>query len=412
MTSEFVFYLIVGILVFNFLLETFLDYLNASRFDAQLPEGLRDLYDKEDYLKSQAYKKEKFKFGTLQSILSITLILVFLSLDGFGFVNEIAHGLFGHPILVSLSFLFILFLGGEIISTPFDYYFTFRIEERYGFNTSTQRLFWLDKLKSLFIAFIFGGIILSLILLVYSAVGSDFWWYAWILIAVFSVFMNMFYAKLIVPLFNKQTPLEEGELRSQIQDYASSMNFNLKNIFVIDGSKRSQKANAYFSGFGNEKRITLFDTLIKDLDIKEIVAVLAHEVGHYKKHHIIINLFVSLMSTGFMLWLFSLFIEEPVLSQALGIEQPSFHVGFVAFSFLYAPISLVSGLLTNHLSRVFEFQADDFASFTYSGDYLSSALKKLSKKSLSNLTPHPAYVFFHFSHPPLKERLKNLKNKL
>jgi STE24 endopeptidase len=412
MTSEFIFYLIVGILFFNFLLETSLDYLNASRFDAQLPEGLRDLYDKEDYLKSQAYKKEKFKFGTLQSILSITLILVFLSLDGFGFVNETANRLFDYPILVSLSFLFILFLGGELISTPFDYYFTFIIEERYGFNTSTQRLFWLDKLKSLFIAFVFGGIILGLILLVYSAVGSDFWWYAWILIAVFSIFMNMFYAKLIVPLFNKQTPLEEGELRSQIQDYSSSMNFNLKNIFVIDGSKRSQKANAYFSGFGNEKRITLFDTLIKDLEIKEIVAVLAHEVGHYKKHHIIINLFVSLTSTGFMLWLFSLFIEEPVLSQALGIEQPSFHVGLVAFSFLYAPISLVTGLLTNHLSRVFEFQADDFASFTYSGDYLSSALKKLSKKSLSNLTPHPAYVFFHFSHPPLKERLKNLKNKL
>jgi STE24 endopeptidase len=412
MTSEFIFYLIVGILVFNFLLETSLDYLNASRFDAQLPEGLRDLYDKEDYLKSQAYKKEKFKFGTLQSIFSITLILVFLSLDGFGFVNEIAHRLFDHPIFVSLSFLFILFFGGELISTPFDYYFTFRIEERYGFNTSTQRLFWLDKLKSIFIAFVFGGIILGLILLVYSVVGSNFWWYAWILIAVLSVFLNMFYAKLIVPFFNKQTPLEKGELRSQIQDYASSMKFNLKNIFVIDGSKRSQKANAYFSGFGNEKRITLFDTLIKDLDIKEIVAVLAHEVGHYKKHHIIINLFVSLISIGFMLWLFSLFIEEPVLSQALGIEQPSFHVGLVAFSFLYAPFSLVTGLLTNYLSRVFEFQADDFASFTYSGDYLSSALKKLSKKSLSNLTPHPAYVFFHFSHPPLKERSKNLKNKL
>jgi STE24 endopeptidase len=411
MTSEFIFYLIVGVLVFNFILETSLDCLNASRFDAQLPEGLRNLYDKVDYLKSQAYKKEKFKFGTLQSILSITLILVFLSLEGFGFVNEIAHRLFDNPTLVSLSFLIILFLGGELISAPFDYYFTFRIEERYGFNTSTQRLFWLDKLKFLFIALTLGGIILGLILIIYSAVGSDFWWYAWILIALFSFFMNMFYAKLIVPLFNKQTPLEEGELRSQIQDYASSMNFNLKNIFVIDGSKRSQKANAYFSGFGNEKRITLFDTLIKDLDIKEIVAVLAHEVGHYKKHHIILTLFVSLISTGFMLWIFSFFIEEPVLSQALGIELPSFHVGLVVFSFLYAPISLVTGLLTNYLSRVFEFQADDFASSTYSGDYLSSALRKLSKKSLSNLTPHPAYVFFHFSHPSLKERLRNLKNK-
>ena len=222
----------------------------------------------------------------------------------------------------------------------------------------------------------------------------------------------MFYAKLLVPLFNKQAPLEDGNLRSKIEKYASRMNFNLENVFVIDGSKRSKKANAYFSGFGKEKRVTLFDTLINDLNDEEIVAVLAHEVGHYKKKHIIVNLFISIVNVGFTLWLLSLFVSEPLLAQALGVNETSFHVGLVAFSFLYAPISLITGIFTNILSRKFEYQADNFAKSTFSGEYLSSALKKLSKNSLSNLTPHPAYVYFHFSHPPLIERLRNLKNNL
>jgi STE24 endopeptidase len=231
-------------------------------------------------------------------------------------------------------------------------------------------------------------------------------------VAIISVLLNMFYAKLLVPLFNKQAPLEDGNLRSKIEKYASRMNFNLENVFVIDGSKRSKKANAYFSGFGKEKRVTLFDTLINDLNDEEIVAVLAHEVGHYKKKHIIVNLFISIVNVGFTLWLLSLFVSEPLLAQALGVNETSFHVGLVAFSFLYAPISLITGIFTNILSRKFEYQADNFAKSTFSGEYLSSALKKLSKNSLSNLTPHPAYVYFHFSHPPLIERLRNLKNNL
>lgn len=410
MTSELVFYLIIGLIVFNFLLESVLDYLNYTKFDSELPDHLQDIYDDSEYQKSQAYKKDKFKFGLVQSLFSLVLILVFLSLNGFEIVNAIANQYAENSIVVSLLFFGILFLGSFILSLPFDYYFTFVIEEHYDFNTSTQSLFWKDKLKSILLTIILGGVILGLILVFYNYVGTDFWWYTWILIAFISVLLNMFYARIFVPLFNKQTPLEEGELRSKIEKYASKMNFNLKNVFVIDGSKRSKKANAYFSGFGSEKRITLFDTLIENLEDEEIVAVLAHEVGHYKKNHIIINLLVSIITVGFTLWLLSLFVSEPMLAQALGVKEPSFHIGLVAFSFLYAPISLLTGIFTNILSRKFEFQADNFAKATYSAQDLISALKKLSKESLSNLTPHPAYVFFHYSHPPLSERLKNLKN--
>lgn len=259
---------------------------------------------------------------------------------------------------------------------------------------------------------ILGGGILALIVWFYQFAGNDFWWYAWILVAVFSIFLNMFYAKLIVPLFNKQSPLEDGSLRTKIETYAKSVGFTLDNIFIIDGSKRSTKANAYFSGFGKEKRITLFDTLINDLEEEEIVAVLAHEVGHYKKNHIIVNLGASILTTGLTLWLLSLFVGSPALSQALGVEEPSFHIGLIAFGILYSPISEITGLLMNYLSRKFEYQADNYAKNTYAGEPLISGLKKLSKNSLSNLTPHKAYVFMHYSHPTLLQRFRNLKGDL
>lgn len=238
--------------------------------------------------------------------------------------------------------------------------------------------------------------------------GANFWLYAWAVVTVFSVVMNMFYARLIVPLFNKQTPLEEGSLKSKIEQYSQKVGFQLKNIFVIDGSKRSTKANAYFSGFGREKRITLFDTLIHDLSEEEIVSVLAHEVGHYKKNHIIINLLLSVALTGFTLWLLSVLIGSPVLSEALGVNTPSFHIGLVAFAILYSPVSGITGLIMNIFSRKFEYQADNFAKETYAADPLISSLKKLTKNNLSNLTPHPWYVFAHYTHPTL-QRFKNLK---
>lgn len=240
-----------------------------------------------------------------------------------------------------------------------------------------RKTFILDKFKGLLMTVIIGGGILALIVWFYQIAGENFWLYAWILVAVFSVFMNMFYAKLIVPLFNKQVPLKDGSLRSKIEEYAQSVGFQLDNIFVIDGSKRSTKANAYFSGFGKEKRITLYDTLINDLEEEEIVAVLAHEVGHYKKNHIIINLVASVVTTGFTLWLLSVFIGSPALSQALGVAEPSFHIGLVAFGILYSPISEITGLIMNYLSRKFEYQADNYARATYNGESLISSLKKI-----------------------------------
>jgi STE24 endopeptidase len=254
-----------------------------------------------------------------------------------------------------------------------------------------------------------GGAILSLIVWFYQFAGENFWIYAWVLVAVFSLFMNLFYAKLIVPLFNKQTPLEDGELKSAIEKYAQQVGFTLNNIFVIDGSKRSTKANAYFSGFGSQKRITLFDTLLNDLETDEIVAVLAHEVGHYKRKHIIFNLTSSILLTGFTLYILSLFINSSILSEALGVSIPSFHIGLIAFGILYSPISEITGLLMNYVSRVFEYQADNFAKETFAAKPLITSLKKLSKNSLSNLTPHKAYVFMHYSHPTLLERIENLE---
>ncbi|HEY9184669.1 MAG TPA: M48 family metallopeptidase [Salegentibacter sp.] len=408
MNPETLYYIILAVIVLDFLVDKVLDHLNAKHFDDTVPQELADVYDDDAYQKSQAYKKERYRFGIVTSTFSLVLTLGFIILGGFPWVDGIARSISDNPIIVALIFFGIILLGSDILTTPFSWYSTFVIEEKYGFNKTTKKTFWLDKLKSWLMMSIIGGGILAAIIWFYEFAGNDFWWYTWIVLALFAVFMNMFYARLIVPIFNKQTPLEEGSLRNKIESYAKNVGFKLDNIFVIDGSKRSTKANAYFSGFGREKRITLFDTLINDLEEEEIVAVLAHEVGHYKKKHIIVNLAASVLTTGFTLWLLSLFVDSPVLSQALGVEIPSFHVGLVAFGILYSPISEITGLLMNLISRKFEYQADDFARKTYSAQPLISGLKKLSGNNLSNLTPHKAYVFVHYSHPPLLQRYRNL----
>jgi STE24 endopeptidase len=403
------FYIIFGIILLDFVVDKILDALNAKHFNDPIPPSLQDVFNEEEYQKSQRYKKTRYKFGLLSSTFSLVILLAFLFLDGFDFVDGIARSISGNEIVIGLIFFGIIMLGSDILSLPFSYYSTFVIEEKFGFNKTTKKTFFLDKLKSWGMMIILGGGILALIIWFYQFAGNDFWWYAWILVAVFSIFLNMFYARLIVPLFNKQTPLQEGSLREKIEAYAQKEGFTLEKIFVIDGSKRSTKANAYFSGFGNEKRVTLYDTLINDLGEEEIVAVLAHEVGHYKKNHIIINLVISILTTGFTLWLLSLFVGNPLLSEALGVETPGFHIGLVAFGILYSPISEVTGIIMNYLSRKFEYQADNFAKNTYRGEPLVSGLKKLSKNNLSNLTPHPAYVFVHYSHPPLYKRFRNLQ---
>ena len=409
MTPTLVFYIIIAFIVISFAVDQFLDWLNAKHFDDPIPKELADVYDAETYRKSQEYKKVNAKFSTLTSSFMLVVTLLFFFLDGFAFVDQIARSISDNEIIVGLIFFGIIMLGSDILTTPFSYYKTFVIEERFGFNKSTPKLFIADKLKGWLMTIIVGGGLLALIIWFYQISGSLFWVYAWGVFAVFALVMNMFYAKLIVPLFNKQTPLEDGSLRDKIEQYAATVGFKLNNIFVIDGSKRSTKANAYFSGFGSEKRITLYDTLINDLDEEEIVAVLAHEVGHYKKNHIIINLISSIILTGFTLWLLGMFISNTVFSEALGVNEPSFHIGLIAFGILYSPISGITGFLMSVLSRKFEYQADNFAKNTYAGDPLITSLKKLSRNNLSNLTPHPLYVKLHYSHPTLLQRYRNLK---
>ncbi|MDY2588096.1 M48 family metallopeptidase [Winogradskyella aquimaris] len=408
MTAQTLFYIIVAIILINFIKDKILDALNAKHFKDAIPDELSDVYDEDEYRKSQAYKAINYKFGIWSSLFSLVLTLGFLFLDGFEYVDNIARSYSNNPIIVGLIFFGIIMFASDIITTPFAYYKTFAIEEKFGFNKTTKKTFILDKLKGLLMMAVLGGGIIALIIWFYQLTQNYFWLYAWVIVTIFTVFMNMFYSRLIVPMFNKQTPLEDGELRNKISDYAESVGFSLNKIFVIDGSKRSTKANAYFSGFGSEKRVTLYDTLVNDLEDDEIVAVLAHEVGHYKRKHIIFNLISSVLLTGLTLYILSIFISNPLLSNAIGVEKQSFHVGLIAFGLLYSPISEVTGLLMNYVSRVFEYQADDYAKNTYKAQPLITSLKKLSKNSLSNLTPHKAYVFMHYSHPTLLQRVKNL----
>lgn len=411
MTATTLFYIIIGILLIEFAVDALLDFLNARKFDDPVPPELENLFDPEEYRKSQSYKKVNFRFGLLSSGSSFLLILVFLIFGGFGWVDGITASISKDPVVQALLFFGILMVGSDLVSTPLTYYHTFVIEEKFGFNKSTPALFFADKLKGWILMLLLGGGILALVLWFYQWAGAFFWIYAWGLIAVFTVFMNLFYSRLIVPLFNKQEPLEAGSLKVRIEAYARKVGFGLKNIFVIDGSKRSTKANAYFSGFGREKRVALYDTLIEDLEEEEIVAVLAHEVGHYKKNHIIINLVTSITLTGLTLFVLSLFINNPQVALAIGVSKPSIHAALLSFALLYSPISELTGLVMNYVSRRFEFQADRYARETFDGESLVRSLKKLSKKSLSNLTPHRAYVFVHYSHPPLAERIRALRGK-
>ena len=403
------FNILITILLIKFVIDSVLNHLNAKHFNDSLPNDVSDVYEINEYQQSQSYKKTNHNFSKITSLFSLITTLLFFFFNGFSIVDDIAREFSNNTIVITLIFFGIIIIGSDIISIPFSLYKTFVIEEKFGFNKATKKIFFLDKIKGLLMTIILGGSILSIITWFYEFTGNYFWIYSWLLITAFSVFLNMFYSKLIVPLFNKQTILEEGELKNEIIKYVNSVGFKAHDIYVLNGSKRSTKANAYFSGFGNQKRITLYDTLINDLDNDEIVSVLAHEVGHYKRKHILYNLASSIILTGFALFILSLFIKSPILSLALGVSIPSFHIGLIAFGILYSPVSQILGILMNIMSRKFEYQADNYAKNTFSASPLISSLKKLSKNSFSNLTPHYLYVFFHFSHPTLLERIKNLK---
>jgi STE24 endopeptidase len=409
MMFNIVYLLIIIIPVAGFLLEQYLEHLNGKMWSDRLPEKLQGICPEEDYKKSQLYDKDNKRLSFWSSSFNLAVVLAMILAGGFSLVDTAARGISINLVIVALLFFGMIGLASDLINIPFSWYDTFVIEKKYGFNTMTIRTFITDHIKSWFLALMVGAPVLGLITWFYYKTGSLFWLYAWGLITIFSVFMNFFYSELIVPIFNKQTPLEEGSLRHKIEEFAIKAGFRLKNIYIIDGSKRSTKSNAYFSGFGPKKRIVLYDTLLKELSEEEIVAVLGHEIGHYKKHHILLMMLSSFLMTGFMLFLFSLVVNNPKLSLALGSEKPSFHLGLIVFGILYSPLSLIIGLISNIISRRNEYAADRFVKENYEPSYLAGALKKLSVRNLSNMLPHPTYVFFHYSHPPLLQRLEKLE---
>ena len=406
---ETLFNILITIIVLNFLKDSILDYLNSTFFNKEIPVILSDIYDEKKYLKYQEYKKIQYRFSRIFNIYSFLILMLFFYLDGFLIVDNFSRSLFESELVISLSFFAIIYFGNDILRIPFSLYNTFIIEEKFGFNKTSIKTFINDKLKSWLLTILFGGGIISFIIFQFESIGQKFWIVAWIFISVLTVLINGLYTQVIVTLFNKQTKLEDGELKSEIEKYSKKVGFNLSNIFVIDGSKRSTKANAYFSGFGKQKRVTLFDTLINKLNKEQIVAVIAHEIGHYKKNHIIFNLLFSIIQTGIMLYILSLLIYMPIFSEALNIENHSFHIALVTFSILYTPISEISSIIFNLFSRKFEYEADEYADKSFDGKYLIQALKVLTKDSLSNLTPHPKYVWWHYSHPTLLERINQLQ---
>lgn len=410
MSAQLIYFIIIFILVADFGLERFLAFLNIKHSKIKLPDILTDIYDPETYTRQQEYFRTNTRFGSLTAAFSFLVTLLMYAFGGFGWLDSLLAAGISSDILLSLAFFGILFLANDIINTPFEWYDTFVIEERFGFNKVTPRIFILDKLKSYLLGAIIGGGLLALIMWIYSLTPDYFWVLAWAVVTVFSLFMSMFYSEIIVPLFNKQTPLENGELRDKIEMFAQTVGFKLKNIYVIDGSKRSTKANAYFTGFGPKKRIVLYDTLMDKLTTDEIVAVLAHEVGHNKHKHTLKNMLISLPSSLLLFFLLGVMLRSDMLAQALGGNHANFHLNMLAFGIIYSPVSLILGLITNYLSRRYEYQADRFAANHGLGNELISGLKKLSSTSLSNLTPHPLYVFFHYSHPTIYQRIMNIGN--
>ena len=403
------FYVIIAIFIIDAIFEFILDELNRKSWCDKVPEKLKDVFPEEKFQQQKKYRLANYRFGLLSSAISLPLMFAVLWFEGFAYLDNLISLHVTNSFWQPLIFFGVIGLVLMIFSLPFSIYDTFVIEQRFGFNKTTPATFIGDLFKSLIIGAVLGGAILSLIIWFYQWAGNLFWLYAWGGISFFMLFFNKFYTTLILPLFNKLTPLEDGELRDAIQQMSLKAGFSLNNIFVMDGSKRSTKANAFFSGFGKNKKIVLFDTLINDLSTEEITAVLAHEIGHYKMKHTIRGAVLGVLESGLMLFLLGWFINNPAISQALGVEEPSFHIGLLGFGLLYSPISAVLGLGMTILSRRQEFQADAFAARNAEAAALQSALKKISASALSNPTPHPAYVFFNYSHPPLLKRLEALE---
>jgi STE24 endopeptidase len=407
MTASTILLIILIIYSVDFAFERFLGYLNTTQWSNIIPKELQGIYDEKEYQRQQDYSKVNHRFGRYIAYLTFVIMVGILYFGGFGWLDSYVYdSITQNAILQALVFFAIIGVLSDLLGMPFEWYATFHIEERFGFNKMTPKTFFMDKVKGWLLGALIGGGLIALIIFIYTRMPDYFWLVAWGVIALFSILMSMFYTSLILPLFNKQEPLGDGSLRDKIEAFSNKIDFKLDNIYVMDGSKRSTKGNAFFSGLGPRKRIVLYDTLIKDLTEEEIVAVLAHEVGHQKKKHILQGTVLSLLSTGLMFYILSLFLGNEDLCKALGAERASFHIAILAFGILYTPISFFLGIVMSQFSRKNEYEADAYAKEYYDAAPLMSGLKKLSVKSLSNLKPHPFYVFCYFSHPTLLQRIK------
>lgn len=400
---------LVIIVIAAYLIETLLDYLNQSTARNPLDPKISNLYDAKERERSIEYSAVKTRFAFYSSSFSAAIMILALGFGWFAVLDQWVRDRFDNQIVISLVFIASLSVISWVLNLPFQLYTIFGIEARYGFNKTTPKTFITDTIKGTVLTILLGGGLLTAILWLYQELGSKFWIYAWGVVATFSLLMFMFGTTLILPLFNKLKPLEGGELRSEIEKYCQSQGYSLGRLFVMDGSKRSTKANAFFSGLGKSKTIVLFDTLIEKLTTKEIVAVLAHEIGHYKLKHTL-SMFIATNIQSFAVFaLLGWLLQYEQLSTALGADQTSFHLSVLAFFILFTPFTLILGLISNSWSRFCEYQADTYSRNTYLIEPMRTALAKISTDSLANLTPHPAYVAFNYTHPTLLQRLNNLE---
>lgn len=410
MTAEILLAIMLALVLANFLLDTTLDYLNdrSARFTAE--PRIPEFYDETEYQRSTAYSHEKYRFGLVDSSVNVIITVLALVFGWFAVLDNFVRDYSSNDLVISLGFIALLGVISSIINLPFGLYFTFKLEAKYGFNKTTIKTFITDRIKGTLLSIAIGGPLLAAIIFIYQQIPQWFWLIGWALVSGFSLLSFMFGTKLFLPLFNKLRPLPEGELRDEIEKYCKSQGYAMSKLFVMDGSRRSTKANAFFSGMGKTKTIVLFDTLIEKLTTPQITAVLAHEIGHYKRKHTFAMFLLSNVQTFMLFALLGWLLSNPLLSEALGATEPSFHIGILAFFLLFSPISLVLGIIDNALSRKNEFEADKFAIETYpnSNEYLRDALKTISTDSLANLTPHPWYVKVHYTHPPILQRLAKL----
>ena len=402
--------IILVILVGDYVLGLVVDILNVKHLKTQLPEAFSGYYDAEKYKKSQEYLKENTQFGLITGSIATPAIIAFILLGGFNRVDLWARSLEWGPIATGLIFAAILLLGSQILSLPFSIYGTFVIEEKYGFNKTTPKTFVTDILKGWLLAVVIGAPVFSAILWFFEQTGPMAWLYCWAALTVIQVFLMFIAPVVIMPIFNKFIPLEQGDLKVAIEDYAKKQGFKMKGIYTMDGSKRSTKSNAFFTGFGRFRRIVLFDTLVSKHTKEELVSILAHEMGHYKKKHILKSILISIFSMGLMFYILSIFMNNPALFEAFRMEHISIYAGLFFFGFLYTPIEMVLSVFGNMLSRRHEYEADAYAVRTYKRPQsMIAALKKLSVDNLSNLTPHPLKVFLFYSHPPVLERIRSIQ---